>query len=152
MFRLAHLFVTFTLPPFALDIKMDISKLKVNELKEELKKRGLDTSGVKSDLQERLQNAIDDELLGNSKATTTQVSVSLFFSALSIRLYVKITDHRCKIYRNLLLLQIRRKHLLLQNLQRRQQKVLLQHQNRQRKKWSKQGLIMFRRKLPHQRK
>jgi hypothetical protein len=40
---------------------MDVSKLKVAELKEELLKRGLDTSGLKADLAERLTEAIAGE-------------------------------------------------------------------------------------------
>jgi hypothetical protein len=37
------------------EMSMDPKKLKVAELKEELQKRGLDTGGVKLDLQQRLQ-------------------------------------------------------------------------------------------------
>ncbi|GAB5032185.1 heterogeneous nuclear ribonucleoprotein u-like protein 1 [Nannochloropsis oceanica] len=42
---------------------LDIKKLKVDQLREELGKRGLDTKGKKDELQERLQNAIDKEML-----------------------------------------------------------------------------------------
>src|SRR5579859_6462876 len=43
-----------------LDI-MDVSKLKVTDLKAELKKRGLAVGGVKAILAERLQEAIDND-------------------------------------------------------------------------------------------
>ncbi|KAF1333183.1 Sap domain, partial [Globisporangium splendens] len=41
--------------------KVDLSKLKVTELREQLKKRGLDTKGLKSNLVERLEEAMDQE-------------------------------------------------------------------------------------------
>ncbi|ODN83603.1 hypothetical protein L202_01709 [Cryptococcus amylolentus CBS 6039] len=41
---------------------IDAKSLKVAELKEELSKRGLDTKGLKKDLVETLQNAIEEEL------------------------------------------------------------------------------------------
>uniref|UniRef100_A0AAQ5X3F0 Uncharacterized protein n=1 Tax=Amphiprion ocellaris TaxID=80972 RepID=A0AAQ5X3F0_AMPOC len=42
-------------------MSVDVKKLKVNELKEELQRRGLDTRGLKADLVERLKAAMEAE-------------------------------------------------------------------------------------------
>lgn len=40
---------------------MDVRRLKVNELREELQRRGLDTRGLKAELVERLRTALEAE-------------------------------------------------------------------------------------------
>uniref|UniRef100_A0A3Q2FQ10 SAP domain-containing protein n=1 Tax=Cyprinodon variegatus TaxID=28743 RepID=A0A3Q2FQ10_CYPVA len=42
-------------------MSLDVKKLKVNELKEELQRHGLDAKGLRGDLIERLKAALEDE-------------------------------------------------------------------------------------------
>uniref|UniRef100_A0A8D0BIY6 SAP domain-containing protein n=1 Tax=Salvator merianae TaxID=96440 RepID=A0A8D0BIY6_SALMN len=58
---------------------MDVRRLRVNELKEELGRRGLDTRGLKAELAERLQEALETEqwLLLDSKDGPEKESVSM---------------------------------------------------------------------------
>lgn len=48
-------FIISQIPFFSLIMSIDPKKLKVSELKEELANRGLDTTGLKNDLIQRLQ-------------------------------------------------------------------------------------------------
>lgn len=47
-------------------MSVDVKKLKVNELKEELQRRGLDTRGRKPDLVERLIAALETDAPGRA--------------------------------------------------------------------------------------
>ncbi|KAM4742900.1 heterogeneous nuclear ribonucleoprotein U-like protein 1 isoform 2-T3 [Anableps anableps] len=53
-------------------MSLDVKKLKVNELKEELQRRGLDTRGLKADLMERLKSALEAEAEADASEQTGQ--------------------------------------------------------------------------------
>jgi hypothetical protein len=56
----------------------DLDSLKVTELQNELKKRGLDTKGRKADLITRLRQAMNNGIEGNS--LHSRLTLTLFFS------------------------------------------------------------------------
>ncbi|XP_073461431.1 heterogeneous nuclear ribonucleoprotein U-like protein 2 [Aquarana catesbeiana] len=59
---------------------LDPRKMKVTELRAELQRRGLDCRGLKAELSDRLQEALDSELLGGGdeeKAATTTINPGL---------------------------------------------------------------------------
>jgi hypothetical protein len=49
-------------------LEMDVANMKVAELRSELERRGLDTTGKKQELQERLQKALEQEAHGETSA------------------------------------------------------------------------------------
>uniref|UniRef100_A0A3B5LZX8 Uncharacterized protein n=1 Tax=Xiphophorus couchianus TaxID=32473 RepID=A0A3B5LZX8_9TELE len=53
-------------------MSLDVKKLKVNELKEELQRRGLDTRGLKADLMERLKAALEAQAEEETSEQTGQ--------------------------------------------------------------------------------
>ena len=58
---------------------IDPSSLKVVELREELKKRGKDTKGKKAELVERLELALEAELLGDDEVSQKPKSHNQIF-------------------------------------------------------------------------
>ncbi|XP_032446850.1 heterogeneous nuclear ribonucleoprotein U-like protein 1 isoform X2 [Xiphophorus hellerii] len=58
--------------PYAATMSLDVKKLKVNELKEELQRRGLDTRGLKADLMERLKAALEAQAEEETSEQTGQ--------------------------------------------------------------------------------